>query len=179
MSHLITLRSATGADLPEIVDLIVAQQTRQGRCDLRLPQVQTRAQWEAALREGSQQEALVALDEEDHVRGYARPGVWEIKPTSILRAFLTARNGILSTLTLPDPIDEDAGAVVMSNSFAACATPALKASNISGFHPAAYQVNRTTSEKPAPAASSDDPTSSRAGSASGWPWRARSSCSPT
>ena len=109
----IIVRSATEADIPAIIDLIVAQQTRQGRCDLRLPQVQTRAQWEAALREGSQQEALVALDKEGHVRGYARPGVWEIQPTSILRAFLTARNGIVSSLTLPDPTDEDTGAVVM------------------------------------------------------------------
>ena len=72
--HLITVRSALEADLSRIVDLIVAQQTRRRTRDPRLPQGQTRAQWDAALRESSQQEALVALDEEDHVRGYARPG---------------------------------------------------------------------------------------------------------
>ena len=109
--HLITVRSAIEADLSEIVDLIMAQQTRQRTRDPRLPQGQTRAQWDAALRESSQQEALVALDEEGHVRGYGRPGIWEVQPTSILRAFLTARNGIVSTLTLPNPADEDAGVV--------------------------------------------------------------------
>ncbi len=107
----ITIRSATEADIPTIVDLIIAQQMRQRSRDPRLPQVQTRAQRAAALREGSQQEALVALDEEGHVRGYGRPGVWDIKPTSILRAFLTVRNGIVRTLTLPDPADADASAV--------------------------------------------------------------------
>jgi GNAT superfamily N-acetyltransferase len=54
---------------------------------------------------------LVALDEEGHVRGYGQPAVWELQPSSILRAFLTARNGIVSTLTLPNPADEDAGVV--------------------------------------------------------------------
>ena len=109
--HRITVRSALEADLSEIVDLIVAQRTRQRRCDPRLPLWQTRAQWEAALRTYSLQEAFVALDEEGHVRGYARPGVWELQPSSILHAFLTARNGIVRTLTLPDPADADAGAV--------------------------------------------------------------------
>jgi len=107
----IIVRSATEADIPALVDLIMAQQTRQRARDPRLPHVQMRAQRTATLREGSQQEALVALDEEGHVRGYGQPGVWEIKPTSILRAFLTARNGIVSALTLPDPADADAGAV--------------------------------------------------------------------
>jgi GNAT superfamily N-acetyltransferase len=105
--HRITVRSALEADLSEIVDLIIAQQTRQRTLDPRLPHVQMRAH----LHEGSHQEALVALDEEGHVRGYGQPAVWEIKPTSILRAFLTARNGIVRTLTLPHPADEDAGAV--------------------------------------------------------------------
>ncbi len=109
--HFITIRSGTEADIPALVDLIRAQQTRQRTGDPRLPQVQRRAQRAASLHEGSQQEALIALDEKGHVRGYARPGVWEIKPTSILRAFLTARNGVVSTLTLPDPADADAGAV--------------------------------------------------------------------
>jgi GNAT superfamily N-acetyltransferase len=109
--HLITIRSALEADLSWIVELIMAQQTRQRTCDPRLPQGQMRAQWEAVLRTRSLKEALVAFDEAGHVRGYAQPGVWEIQPTSILRAFLTARNGIVSTLTLPDPADEDAGAV--------------------------------------------------------------------
>src|SRR6266516_3963449 len=109
--HFITIRSGTEADIPALVDLIRAQQTRQRTGDPRLPQVQRRAQRAASLHEGSQQEALIALDEKGHVRGYARPGVWEIQPRSILRAFLTARNGIVSTLTLPDPADADAGAV--------------------------------------------------------------------
>jgi GNAT superfamily N-acetyltransferase len=109
--HCITIRPATEADLPAIVDLIVAQQTRQHMRDPRLPQGQTHAQKAAALHESSHQEALVALDEEGHVRGYGQPAIWEIKPTSILGAFLTVRNGIVRALTLPDPADADAGAV--------------------------------------------------------------------
>jgi len=85
---------------------MVAQQVRQGRRDPRL------SHRESVLSARSQQEALVALSAQGHVRGYAQPGVWDLKETSILRAFLTARNGIVSSLTLPDPADEDAGAVV-------------------------------------------------------------------
>ena|GEM_PF-852854 len=108
----ITIRSATEADIPAIVDLIVTQQMRQCSRDLHLPQGQTRVQRATALTERSQQDALVALNREGRVCSYAHPGVWDLKPDSLLRAFLTARNGIVSTLTFPDPAEEDAETVV-------------------------------------------------------------------
>jgi hypothetical protein len=108
----IIIRSATEADIPAIVDLIVAQQMRQYSRDPHLPQGQTRVQRAAALAERSQQDALVALNREGRVCSYAHPGVWDLKLGSLLRAFLTARNGIVSTLTFPDPAAEDAETVV-------------------------------------------------------------------
>jgi GNAT superfamily N-acetyltransferase len=66
----------------------------------------TFADWHADRRQH-----LVALDAKGRVRGYARAGVWELSQTSILRAFLSARNGVAADVALPDPAEEDAQAV--------------------------------------------------------------------
>ncbi len=93
--------------------LLLAQQTRQRALDARLPAAQARSELEAALAESldSDEHPLVALDEDGQVRGYVRPSVWQLSLTSILRAFLSTRNGVARTLALPDPADADARAV--------------------------------------------------------------------
>src|SRR5579883_625189 len=112
VDQLITIAPATRAAIPAIVDLMHAQQSRQLLRDPHLRHVDTRAQLETTLREHINEQAIVALNAEGRVRGYAQPSVWPLKETSILRAFLSARNGIVQKLTLPDPADEDANAVV-------------------------------------------------------------------
>lgn len=99
--------------LDDVVALIVAQGFRQRALDPRLAAALTRGQITAALTVpcGSDEQALVALDANGHVCGYARPGGWELAETSILRAFLSARNGVAHVLALPDPAKEEAGAV--------------------------------------------------------------------
>ena len=57
---------------------------------------------------------LVVLDANGRVRGYARAGVWELAETSMLRAFLSARNGVARVLALPNPAEADARAVAMA-----------------------------------------------------------------
>lgn len=111
-THSITIVPATETAIPEIVALFLQQQTRQHALNLELAPAQTREQIEAALRVTSLHDALLALDADGRVRGFAQPAVWELKPTSILHAFLTARNGIVQTLTLPAPSDPDAYEVV-------------------------------------------------------------------
>jgi GNAT superfamily N-acetyltransferase len=112
MSHsAIRLVPASEAVIPGIVDLMIAQQGRQFARDPQLAPgtyAALNAKW---LREHPQQDALVALNAEGRVRGYAQPAVWTLKTTSILLAFLTARNGIVQKLTLPDPAAEDAQVV--------------------------------------------------------------------
>lgn len=99
--------------LDDVVELIAAQESRQHTLDPRLVAAHTRQQLKAAFaiqcRSGEQ--ALVAVDATGHVRGYVRPGVWELSETSILRAFLSARNGVTGHLTLPAPAEEEAHAV--------------------------------------------------------------------
>ncbi len=113
MSHLaITVVPASAAVVPEIIDLMLAQQARQFARDPHLARGGSRSDIESWLMDGHVQKgALVALDEQGRVRGYAQPAVWTLKPTSILLSFLTARNGIVQRLTLPDPGAEDAEAV--------------------------------------------------------------------
>jgi GNAT superfamily N-acetyltransferase len=99
--------------LDDVVALIIAQQSRQHALDPRLPAARPRQEITAALaiRHGSGEQPLVVLDANGRVRGYAKPGIWELSETSILRAFLSARNGVAQHLTLPDPAEEDAPVV--------------------------------------------------------------------
>lgn len=93
--------------------LLLAQQARQHTLDPRLSAAQAQAELQTTLAASldSDDHPLVALDEGGQVRGYVRPSVWQLSLTSILRAFLTLRNGIARTLALPDPAGEDARVV--------------------------------------------------------------------
>jgi GNAT superfamily N-acetyltransferase len=112
--HPMTIIPATIAEIPAIAALILAQQTRQMMRDPRCKDVDVRHQIERALTEdlSNDAHALVTINSKGEVCGYAQPSVWELKETSILSSFLSARNGIIKKLTLPDPLDEDADAVV-------------------------------------------------------------------
>lgn len=110
----IRVATATAAEVSAVVDLIMAQEGRQFARGFRLHPARSRAQLEmdvAGQLTGAVR-PLVALDEHGRVRGYAQPSVWALRQDSILLSFLTARNGIVQNLTLPDPLDEDAAAVL-------------------------------------------------------------------
>lgn len=109
----ITVTHIGDEHLDDVVDLIAAQESRQHTLDPRLVAAHTQQQISAAraLPHSRNKQPLIALDANGRVRGYARPSVWELRETSILRAFLSARNGVAQHLALPDPADEDAHAV--------------------------------------------------------------------
>lgn len=96
---------ATTAEVPAVVDLLMAQEHRQLAQGSRLhaPRPRTRLETEITLQLADG--PLVAFDEGGRVRGYALPTIWALKPDSILLSFLTARNGIVENLTLPEPQD--------------------------------------------------------------------------
>ena len=100
--------------VPAVVDLLLAQEARQGERDARLRAVRSHEQVTASLlkRLDAGESSLVALDARGRVRGYANPAVWQLAETSILRAFLSARNGVARELTLPNPHDGDASTVL-------------------------------------------------------------------
>jgi GNAT superfamily N-acetyltransferase len=113
MNQPILVTVATEKESRAAASLLLAQQARQHALDARLPTAHVRAELEAALTAplGSDEHPLVALDAHGRVRGYVQPSVWQLSLTSILRAFLSLRNGIARTLTLPDLSYEDAPAV--------------------------------------------------------------------
>jgi GNAT superfamily N-acetyltransferase len=104
---------ATEQESRAAASLLLAQQARQRALDARLLTARGRAELEETLTApfDSDDHPLVALDAHGRVRGYVRPSVWQLSLTSILRAFLSLRNGIARTPALPDPSDEDASAV--------------------------------------------------------------------
>lgn len=110
----IRITAATMAELSAIVDLITAQESRQLAQGFRRHKIRSRAQLEMDITSAltSTLLPLVALDEQDRVRGYAEPAIWGLRQDSILLSFLTARNGIVQNLTLPDPLDADSAAVL-------------------------------------------------------------------
>jgi GNAT superfamily N-acetyltransferase len=109
----ITIIHLREEDLTEVVALFLAQQARQHLLDPRLDQARTRQHLTTALAKQLEcsEPALVALDAQGRVRGCALPGVWELPESSILRAFLSARNGVAPLLILPDPAEQEAAAV--------------------------------------------------------------------
>jgi GNAT superfamily N-acetyltransferase len=113
-SQSIRVTIATTAEISPIVDLIRAQESRQLAQGFRLHEVRSRARLEMDIASAltSAVPPLVALDEQDRVRGYAEPTVWTLRQNSILLSFLTARNGIVQDLTLPDPLHWDAATVL-------------------------------------------------------------------
>ena len=108
----ISIVPASDVLLPSVVTLLLAQQARQHAQNPALRTAASRAEVDTALRARIPADALVVLNGAGDVRGYAHPEVWELKPTSSLRAFLTARNGVVSPLVLPHPDEPDAQAVV-------------------------------------------------------------------
>ncbi|MGB8347196.1 MAG: GNAT family N-acetyltransferase [Ktedonobacteraceae bacterium] len=116
----ITVASLSEEQVPAVTSLLLAQQTRQREYDVRLRPARSREKVTATLIERLARggPSLVALDAHGRVRGYGSPAVWELAETSILRAFLPARGGVVRELALPDPADEDA-AVVISGLLAA------------------------------------------------------------
>lgn len=109
----ISITTLGAAQLPAVVALLLAQEARQLGCDPRLRMARSHEAVAAALA-GSCEQALVALDAKGRVWGYVQPSVWELSETSILRAFLSARNGIARHLILPDPDNADVEAVLVS-----------------------------------------------------------------
>lgn len=97
----------------EVVALILAQEFRQHALDPCLRAARPRQEIATALtiQHERGEQPLMALDARERVRGYTRPGVWQLSETSILRAFLSAHNGIARHLTLPGPQEPDARAV--------------------------------------------------------------------
>jgi len=105
--------SATETMIPAIIALIQAQEARQYRRDrcLRAPRSPERIEGMLFRHFASAEPPLVALDPQGRVRGYASPTLWELNDDSSLHAFLTARNGIVRSLALPSPQQDDALAV--------------------------------------------------------------------
>ena len=104
----------TRAHVPAVIDLIMAQEMRQSRQNASPLAVHSRHQIEVGLTNqyNSDIRPVVALNRDGHVRAYAHPAIWILNENSILLSFLTARNGIVQKLTLPDPADEHAGTTV-------------------------------------------------------------------
>lgn len=100
--------------IPTVVDLLLEQEARRRRLDLRLPVSHSREQVTARLtdRLAQGEPVLVALDAHGRVRGFASPGVWNLSETSLLRAFLPERAGVTRELALPDPQEGDASRVL-------------------------------------------------------------------
>ncbi len=114
MSQQILTRFATHADIPEVIDLIAAQEQRLHRLDPRLRVAHSHEQiavvLEQHLRTG--EKPLVALNEQGQVKGYAQPSIWRLPPESELLAFFTSTNGTMSHLILPPPNEEDTDAIM-------------------------------------------------------------------
>lgn len=112
--HPFTVTTLLHDALPGVVALIQAQEERLCACDplLRPPRSHEHITQMLIRQWPSQPAPFVIWDAAQRVRGYAAPAVWDIGGQSVLHAFLTARNGIAQSLTLPDPRDEDAAEVV-------------------------------------------------------------------
>jgi ribosomal protein S18 acetylase RimI-like enzyme len=110
-SDLFSVVSAAQVSLDDLVALVLSQETRLLARNPRLRAGHT-PQWvEAGLQR--QQELqhgtpLAVLDPHGRVRAYATADLWELSAHSLLHAFLTEKNGIARSLTLPDPAHPDA-----------------------------------------------------------------------
>jgi GNAT superfamily N-acetyltransferase len=100
--------------IPAVADLLLAQERRHRERDPRLRAMRLREQVIAQLAErlAAGEPLLVALNQEQQVRGFASPGVWELAETSILQAFLPERAGVTRDLALPDRQEGDASRVL-------------------------------------------------------------------
>jgi ribosomal protein S18 acetylase RimI-like enzyme len=115
-SQSLSIVPATQVPLSDLVALVVAQASRLVALDPRLDGIlHTPSAVEATLVCQLRQADRVPIALQDHygrVRGYGLPNVWELAEHSLLHAFLTPRNGIARSLTLPPASDPDAAEVV-------------------------------------------------------------------
>jgi GNAT superfamily N-acetyltransferase len=110
--HHIDIRPAEHRDLATVIVLAEQQAQRHSQQNALLPSRHLRAeQMQRLTQQVSTHKPLVAVNQEGDVRGYVCPALWPLSEHSLLRAYLTARNGIASMLTLPEPHEEDALAV--------------------------------------------------------------------
>lgn len=109
-----TVSMMSEEQLPAVIDLLLAQQTRHHGQDKRLQAARSRGQGVASLagRLAHEKPSFVALDAFGRVRGYASPVVWELAETSLLRAFLPERSGVTRDLAFADPQEGDASRVL-------------------------------------------------------------------
>ncbi|MDJ0757580.1 MAG: GNAT family N-acetyltransferase, partial [Ardenticatenaceae bacterium] len=97
-------------DSAAVVDLMQRQDQRLYGLDGRLRPPRSTETIQALLSEKVTADTVVAVDEQEHIRGLAIPGVWEIGEDDEIRGFFFPRNGTV-TLTLPDPNEPEAAAV--------------------------------------------------------------------
>ena len=104
------IASVSRKEIPAVTDLLLAQETRQHLLEPRLRSVRSRDAIEAELLQHlhSNEQPFAVYNAQGQVRGYAHAAIWELPGHSVLHAFLSPRNGITTSLVLPDPEDEDA-----------------------------------------------------------------------
>jgi len=116
---------ATRVPLSELVALMAAQAVRLVSLDPRLDGIlYGPSEIEAVLSRQLNQPDRVPLgllDQHGRVRGYALPDVWELAEHSPLHAFLTPRNGIACSLTLP-PANDPAAPMAVKTMLTALST---------------------------------------------------------
>ncbi|GHP00578.1 hypothetical protein KSF_106250 [Reticulibacter mediterranei] len=102
--------SGLSASFEEVIAFIQAQEARLVARDPRLQAVRPSHKVRAALMlQPSERHAssLAVFDAQKQLRGYVAPDIWQLPKDSLLHAFLTERNGIAQSLTLPNPADRD------------------------------------------------------------------------
>ncbi len=116
LSQHISTRYATSADVPEIIELVIAQEQRLHALDTRLRVAHSREQVAGVIEQHiqSEEKCLVAFDKQGYVRGYVLPSLWQLSAESELLAFFTPINGVADSLILPSPLEEDTHEVVSS-----------------------------------------------------------------
>lgn len=108
--HEFTVVPMKEEQLPAVMELLLTQEARHHECDPRLRAGHSREQvmFQLSERLARGEPALVAVNAQGQVRGYASPGVWELAESSLLRAFLPERAGVTRDLALSDPREGDA-----------------------------------------------------------------------
>jgi hypothetical protein len=94
------------ADLPSLIDLIVAQDTRWHGLDPRLDVPGDRQEIALRLaspRHESQAAPLVVRNAGGRAHGYVQPAQFELPADSDLLAYFTTRNGTFERLVVPAP----------------------------------------------------------------------------
>ncbi len=107
----ISVQPLRADDIPQIIELMLAQNKRQDALDPRLHLTRARAELQKMLKAQlsmKEDKALVVHNAEGNVRGYALPRMWEMEPDEEMVAFFSTRNGSCQYWTLPAPTETDA-----------------------------------------------------------------------